>query len=116
MAKTNLDDLELKNAESAAAGRGDLTDQLARLKADLDAIAALVNELRDDHATFKTVVDDLKTAFNAHTHNADGGQAGSYFTSPPRTDAATVTLGTASEVTSSTPAALTAPAVTVTTK
>ena len=116
MSKTNLDDLALKDAETAATGRGNLTDQLARLKADLDAVVTLVNELRDDHATFKTVVDDLKAAFNTHTHNADGSQAGSYFTSPPRTDAAVVTAGTASEVTSSTPTALTASAVTVTTK
>lgn len=43
-------------------------------------------------------IDDLKVKYEAHTHNGDGAQAGSYFTSPPRTDAATVTLGSASTV------------------
>ena len=36
----------------------------------------------------------IKGDFEAHTHNGDGAQAGSYFTSPPRVDAATVTAGT----------------------
>jgi len=74
----------------------------------LTSIVALVNELRTDHATVKTLLDELivdhaafitltselKSDFDAHTHNADGAQAGSYFTSIPKTDAATVSAGT----------------------
>lgn len=41
---------------------------------------------------------DIKAKYEAHTHNGDGAQVGSYFTSPPRTDAATVTAGSASTV------------------
>lgn len=37
-----------------------------------------------------------KAKFDAHTHAADGAQVGAYFSSPPRTNAATVTAGTAS--------------------
>lgn len=36
----------------------------------------------------------LIDAFNTHTHNADGSESGSYYTSPPRSNAATVTGGT----------------------
>lgn len=56
------------------------------------ALQALFDALNTD-------VSAIVTAFNAHTHNGDGAQAGSYFTSPPRSDAATVTAGTASTVT-----------------
>ncbi len=38
---------------------------------------------------------EVDADFEAHTHNADGSESGSYFTSPPRTDAADVTAGTA---------------------
>lgn len=37
----------------------------------------------------------LGAVYNSHTHNGDGAQAGSYYTSPPRSNAATVTAGTA---------------------
>ena len=43
-----------------------------------------------------TLLTEIKTDFEAHTHNGDGSETGSYFTSPPRTDAATVTAGSAS--------------------
>lgn len=81
MGNTNFDNVLVDNAQAVVTGRGDYTAQMALIKADLDALTALVN--------------DLKAKFNAHTHNADGSQAASYFTSPPRTDAATVTAGTA---------------------
>jgi hypothetical protein len=81
MPNTNFDNVVLKDAEDTATGRGDTTAQMARIKADLDALTALVN--------------DLKAKFNAHTHNGDGAQAGAYYTSPPRSNAATVTAGTA---------------------
>lgn len=41
----------------------------------------------------------LGALYNDHTHNGDGAQAGAYYTSPPRTNAATVTAGTASTFT-----------------
>jgi len=48
-------------------------------------------------------ITEIDADFEAHTHNADGAQAGSYFTSPPRTDAATVTLGTARTIAAAIP-------------
>ena len=51
---------------------------------------------------FSAVLVDLanaKTIFDAHTHNGDGSEAGSYYTSPPRSNAADVTAGTASTFT-----------------
>lgn len=80
MPATGLGDIALVDANAVASGRGNLTDQLALIKADLDALTALAN--------------DLKAKFDAHTHNADGAQAGAYYTSPPRTNTATVTAGT----------------------
>lgn len=56
-------------------------------------------ELIDQVAALEVKLNALITAFNAHTHNGDGAQAGAYYTSPPRTNAATVTAGTASTVT-----------------
>lgn len=49
----------------------------------------MINELADS-------VTDIKTKYDVHTHNADGSEAGSYFTSEPVTDAEDVTAGTAS--------------------
>lgn len=46
-------------------------------------------------AALVLAVNELITQFELHTHNADGSEAGSYFTSPPRSDTATVTAGTA---------------------
>ena len=99
----------------------------------LTSIVTLVNELRTDHATVKTLLDELiidhaafitltselKSDFDAHTHNADGSQAGAYFTSIPKTDAATVSAGTTRSIaaadvaalTAAAPATITAPAV-----
>jgi len=62
---------------------------------DSDLIRKILEELAD----VKKTLDEIKTQFDEHTHNADGSQAGSYFTSPPRTDAATVTGGTARTIT-----------------
>jgi hypothetical protein len=43
---------------------------------DLAEVTALINEMRIDHATFKTVVDDLKTLANAlRSYVSDGVQA-----------------------------------------
>lgn len=60
----------------------------------------ILKELQQKIEDIATLVNEIKADFNAHTHNADGGQAGSYFTSPPRSDEATVTEGTPLEVTS----------------
>jgi len=60
-------------------------------RALISELMQMVNELSDS-------VTDIKTIFDAHTHNGDGAQAGAYYTSPPRSNAATVTAGTASTV------------------
>ena len=54
----------------------------------------LLHELWEIVNEALVLLTEIKTDFEAHTHNGDGAQAGSYFTSPPRTDAATVTAGT----------------------
>jgi len=59
----------------------------------------LVRKILEELGNIKTDLDEIKAQFDSHTHNADGSQAGSYFTSPPRTDAATVTAGTARTIT-----------------
>jgi len=46
----------------------------------------------------KSDLADIKAKYDAHTHNADGSEAGSYFTSEPRTDAEGVSAGTASAI------------------
>lgn len=55
-------------------------------------------ELINQVQALEDKINALITAFNAHTHNGDGAQAGAYYTSPPRTNAATVTAGSASTV------------------
>ena len=69
MGATNFSDVSVGDANVVAVGRGDLTDQLARIKADLDAIKTLCNELKAD--------------FNGHVHACDGSQAGAYYSSIP---------------------------------
>lgn len=54
-------------------------------------LARIVNQLQ-------AVVAELKADFNAHTHRADGAQAGAYNTSTPQSDAQTVAPVTASSV------------------
>lgn len=61
------------------------------LRSLVSELMEMINELSDS-------VTDIKAIFDAHTHNADGAQSGSYYTSPPRSDAATVTAGSASTV------------------
>ena len=56
----------------------------------------LVQELMEMINELSVSIANVKTMYDAHTHNADGSEAGSYFTSPPRTDAADVTAGSAS--------------------
>lgn len=56
----------------------------------------LLHELWEIVNEVLVMLTEIKTDFEAHTHNADGSEAGSYFTSPPRTDTADVTAGTAS--------------------
>ena len=53
----------------------------------LEEIWEVQNEIID-------ALTDIKTQFEAHTHGADGAEAGAYFTSIPKTDAADKTAGT----------------------
>lgn len=94
---------EISVAPSTAnAAKDSLVWELAALVNDLAAavneIKADFNLLRTDATNLATLANEVKADFNAHTHNADGAQVGSYYTSPPRTNAATVTLGTAATV------------------
>lgn len=52
----------------------------------------------DDLNSLKTVVDEIKTAFNSHTHNFDGAAAGVSVTSEAQSNAAVVAIGTALNV------------------
>ncbi len=61
-------------------------------------LRALVSELMEITAELADSVTDIKTIFDAHTHNADGSESGSYFTSKPRSDAEGVSAGSASTV------------------
>lgn len=63
----------------------------------MSKIAHYINQIQDPAAqkALQLLFEELTDAFDAHTHNADGAQVGSYFTSPPRSDTATVTAGTA---------------------
>lgn len=99
-----------------------LTEILAlvnELRTDHETTRDLLDELVTDHATFITLTSELKSDFDAHTHNADGSQVGSYFTSIPKTDAATLSGGTTRSIaaadvgalTNSNVSELTAPAV-----
>lgn len=108
---------------------GALRDVFNALRAkvtSLSSVAAtnrtLINELRDDHATFKTVVDDLKTLANANLADltalrtkynavltkldADGGVSDTNYNA---TQAMSAVTGTS--VASSSPATLSAAAV-----
>lgn len=58
----------------------------------------ITNELIDSIAAVAVDWAAMKVIFDAHTHNGDGSESGSYFTSPPRSDSATVTAGTLSPV------------------
>jgi len=60
-------------------------------------ITNLINQINDPAAkhAMQLIYDELKDKFDNHTHNADGSQVGSYYTSKPRSDAETVTAGTA---------------------
>lgn len=62
--ESNFNDVRLAEADAVAAGRGDLTSQLAAIKADLDKLAALANELRGWAIA-------LATKLNADTGVAD---------------------------------------------
>ena len=77
----------------------------------LTSITALINELRDDHAVTKTLIDEIIVDFEAHTHNADGSEVAAYFTSVPKTDAADVTAGTDRTVDATALGTITAPAI-----
>lgn len=116
MGTTNLDNLVLEDAESAVAGRGDITAQFARMKADLDALTALTNDLKAKYNAAVTLINELKADFNIHTHRADGAQAGQYNTSLPQSDAQTVTPVTAVSITATNSSTTAVADVVITTK
>jgi len=63
----------------------------------------MVEELWETVNEIINFLNEVKTDFEAHTHNADGSESGSYYTSTPRTDAATVDLGTARTISTALP-------------
>lgn len=86
-------------------GSSELRILFEGILADLTAITDLVNELKTDHATFKTVVTDLKTSLNSTLTklDADSGVTDTNYSS-----------GLA--VSSSAPASVSASAVTLVTE
>lgn len=60
-------------------------------------LSNVLNQVADrkTREAMRILYDELKLAFDAHTHAADGGQAGTYYTSPPRSNTATLSAGTA---------------------
>jgi hypothetical protein len=60
-------------------------------------ILTLLREIHDDHATMKTVLDDIKAKYEAHRHSVAGAAS---IGTAPSTEAATAGA-TASEITQS---------------
>jgi hypothetical protein len=85
-------------------GSSELRMILQSFLTDITALTAIANELRTDHATFKTVVDELKTDHNALLAklDADSGVTDTNYAATNATAA-------------SSPATLSAPAVTLVT-
>lgn len=67
------------------------------------AVRGLVQDLLEEIKTLGDRLNSNVTLMNVHTHAGDGAQAGAYFTSPPRTNAATVTAGAVSTALTFTP-------------
>lgn len=63
-------------------------------------IDSLINDISDPQTrrAVKAMYDEMASVINNHTHNADGSESGSYFTSKPRSDAETVSAGTAAKI------------------
>lgn len=68
-----------------------------RTKKERDLYTLLAGVV-DDLNSLKAVVDEIKTAFNSHTHNFDGAAAGVSVTSQAQSDAAVVAIGAALDV------------------
>ena len=64
-----------------------------------DSITGMINDISDPatRRAVQGIYEALKATFDNHTHNADGAQVGAYYTSKPRSDAETVSAGTASQ-------------------
>jgi hypothetical protein len=60
---------------------------------------AVINELKDDHATFKTVVTDVKTAVNAVITAANSGSFAAIAAVTPVTSSSPATLSNATDLT-----------------
>ena len=87
----------------------ELRDDHATFKTALDATETLVEELHDDHATFKTVVDELTTDLSDHVHGGITAGAANTSAGPTITATAPATLTAAKPA--SGPATLSAAAV-----
>lgn len=63
-------------------------------------IDSLINDISDPQTrrAVKAMYDEMASVINNHTHNADGSEAGSYYTSKPRTNAETVSAGDPAEI------------------
>lgn len=75
--------------------KADYDAQLRLLRADIAALVALANETKATANALVTLTTEIKSDFNGHTHKGDGSEVGTYNTSGPQSDAATVAVGTA---------------------
>lgn len=118
MAKKQITEAEVQHSRA-------LKDILNAIVTEIDALRALANELRTDHATaivelvaIGTTLANIKTIYDAHTHECPGSSYVASRCSTPDTGAAENSLAAsaASAITdtsgSSVPATITAPAVT----
>ena len=76
--------IEKKHAQGF--GIGYLYTLLVAMKNDLAAQKVIIDELVDDHATLKTMLDDIKAKYEDHRHSVAG--AASTGTKPSTTGAA----------------------------
>ena len=50
----------------------ELVDDHATFKTNIDAVEILIEEIHDDHATLKTMLDDIKAKHENHRHSVAG--------------------------------------------
>lgn len=63
-------------------------------------IDGIINDITDPQTrrAVKAMYDEMASVINNHTHNADGSETGSYYTSKPRTNAEGVSAGDPAEI------------------
>ncbi len=101
----------IEKAMAEGFGNGALWPLLDDLVSDLNDIRNLINEIRRELNIVTTLANEIGIDFNAHTHRADGAQAGQYNTSLAQSDVQTVAPLTASPIASPFGALVTAPIV-----